>query len=63
MPAECGVSKNGIHLWATGDAWGIIIGISRCKACGELATAAHFERVRIVDENGVERDVDSQVIV
>jgi hypothetical protein len=61
--STCPSDKHGLHLWATGDSWGVIVGVSRCKNCDKLATTSDFERTRIVDEDGHERDVESQVII
>lgn len=33
------------HDWETSNAWGVVIGLSRCKKCGKLATHADFPAV------------------
>lgn len=40
-PRDC--NKGGGHEWEHGhDAWGVVLGISRCDKCGETARSEHF---------------------
>lgn len=32
------------HDWEVGAGWGVIVGVSRCKNCGKLATETDFRR-------------------
>ena len=31
------------HSWESGPLWGVIIGVSRCVACGTLSMSKHFK--------------------
>ncbi len=31
-----------VHDWEAGGGWGVIIGVSRCRRCGKLATEQDF---------------------
>lgn len=39
-----------IHDWESHGRWGVIIGMSRCKRCGILATKQNFEHATVEQE-------------
>ena len=42
-PQRRASADHDFHDWETGDKWGVILGVSRCKKCGEIAS---HERMR-----------------
>ena len=36
-PADCPP-----HDWESGDGWGVIIGVSKCRHCGRISRASDF---------------------
>ena len=38
------------HEWETSGAWGVIIGLSRCKKCGKRSRMSDFPRHKSTDE-------------
>lgn len=32
------------HDWPVSGIWGVILGVTRCRKCGKLATAADFPK-------------------
>lgn len=39
-------SEQHFHEWDVVSAWGIILGVTRCKTCGEVAKATNVRSVR-----------------
>jgi hypothetical protein len=51
LATPCPKGPHGIHLWGSGDGWGVIIGVSRCKFCNELSRREHFHSLRQIVED------------
>jgi hypothetical protein len=43
-----------LHEWESGFGWGVIIGVSKCAKCGDVAKAEHFAAAAAPPKGGRE---------
>lgn len=46
------------HDWETASSWGVIIGVCKCRSCGVVSSARHFQKID-VQAFGIGRDDES----